>query len=763
MTSFAADSRLLQLDYAGARLSLTVLTPRLFRVRFAPDGRFAPRRSWAVARAEEAFAPVPFVVDVLRSAKAAADAVTLKTEAVTVSLQRHAPQLGFADAAGRAFCVDAEPMIERRAHKQIAPDERFYGFGQRMGLLEKTGQRLVNWTTDPARAHGNDLEQMYLAIPLYLALQPGLAYGVFFNTTWRSSFDVGRERPGVLQMSTDGGALDYYVAYGPTPAEVLQSWRDLLGAMPLPPRWSLGHHQSRWGYQSAEEIRRLAEEFRARRLPCDVLHFDIDYMHGYRVFTWHPERFPNPKSLIADLNEAGFRVVTIIDPGVKADPDYTVYRQGLAHDYFIRRADGEVVHGYVWPDDAVFADFARPEVRAWWGGLQRVLTEAGVSGVWNDMNEPVIFDKPFSAGGGGVGTLPLDAVQGPADEPTTHAELHNLYGLQMARASYEGLRRLLGDERPFVLTRSGYAGIQRWSACWMGDNSSWWEHLEAALPQLCNMGLSGVPFVGVDIGGFGGNVSGELLARWIQVGALLPFCRNHSAWDTARQEPWVFGERIESIYRDYLNLRYRLLPYLYTLFWEAAQTGAPILRPLLYHFPDDSQTAYLHDQVMLGPSLLAAPILRPGQTHRAVYLPAGAWVDWHTGERFDGPTHVLAHAPLERMPLYARAGAIIPLGPELQHTDENPRTTMSALTLLVVPGEGEGVLYEDDGHTFAYERGEWCVTRYELRRSGDGLTLRALPREGRYTPPARTARVKVLGGGETQRADDPQGWAVKLN
>jgi alpha-glucosidase len=753
MTKFTTDPRSLQVDYGGPRLSVAVLGERLFRVRFAPEGRFAPRRSWAVARADDEFAPAPFTVD------EQADALLLKTGAVSVRIERRAPQLGFVDAAGRAFCVDCEPMAERRARKHIAADERFYGFGQRMGLLEKTGQRLVNWTTDPARAHGSDLEQMYLAIPIYLGLRPGLAYGVFFNNTWRSAFDVGHEQPGVLQMSADGGELDYYVACGPTPAEVLQSWRDLLGAMPLPPRWALGHHQSRWGYRSAEDFRRLADEFRARRLPCDAFHFDIDYMRGYRVFTWHPERFPNPKSLISNLNAAGFRAVTIIDPGVKADPDYAVYRDGLAHDYFIRGADGQVVHGYVWPDDSVFADFARPEVRTWWGGLQRVLTEAGVSGVWNDMNEPVVFDKPFSEGGGGVGTLPLDAVQGPADEQTTHAELHNLFGLQMARASYEGLRRLLGDERPFVLTRSGYAGVQRWSACWMGDNNSWWEHLEAALPQLCNMGLSGVPFVGVDIGGFGHNASGELLARWIQVGALLPFCRNHSAWDTARQEPWVFGERIESIYRDYLNLRYRLLPYLYTLFWEAAQTGAPILRPLLYHFPDEPQTAHLHDQVLLGPSLLAAPILRPGRTHRAVYLPAGEWYDWHTGERFAGPAHVLAYAPLERMPLYARAGAILPLGPELQHTDEKP---LDPLTLLVFPGDGDFTLYEDDGRTFAYERGEWCLTRYALRRSGDTLTLRASPREGRYAPPPRTVVVKVLGGGEAGRADDPEGWVVTL-
>lgn len=735
-------------DYGPGRLALTVLTPRLIRVRYAPDGQFAPRRSWAVAAPDEAFAPAAGTVT------EAAAGWQVRTEAFAVEVDRAAPRVAGLAPDGRRFCEDAAPMRAAHADKYIAPDERFYGFGERMGLLEKTGQRLVNWTTDPARAHGNDLPQMYQAIPIYLALRPGLAYGVFFNNTWRSVFDVGAGTPGQLSLHAEGGELDYYLAFGPTPAEVAAAWAQLLGAMPMPPRWALGHHQSRWGYTTAEEFRGLAREFRQRALPCDVLHFDIDYMRGYRVFTWHPERFPDPAGLLDELRAAGFRAVCIIDPGVKADPDYGVYADGLARDYFIRDADGAVVHGFVWPDDSVFADFMRPEVRAWWGEWQKALTGPGVSGVWNDMNEPVIFDRPFSQGGGGAGTLPLTARQGPAEEATTHAEVHNLYGLNMARASYEGLRAQLGGERPFVLTRSGYAGIQRWSACWMGDNSSWWDHLEQALPQLCNMGLSGVPFVGVDIGGFGDNATGELLARWVQIGALLPFCRNHAALGTAPQEPWRFGPRVEAIYRAALEMRYRLLPYLYTLFWEAAQTGAPVLRPLLYHFPEDAHTHDCHDEVMLGPSLLAAPIVRPGQTHRAVYLPAGEWYDWHTGARFTGPVHLLAEAPLERMPLYVRAGTVLPLGPALQHVEAQ---TLDPLTLRVFPGTGVGQLYEDDGRTFAYEAGAWCLTRFRL--SPTTLTIDA--RNGAYAPASRRVQVEVAG--EVVHAFEDDGRARVLS
>jgi alpha-glucosidase len=751
LKSYAFTDRVLTLDFHGPRVSVTVLTEKLIRVRLAPNGEFPPRRSWAVAREADEFPVVPFRVE------AHGGELALLTTALNVSVEVTTGRIRFSDPQGRAFSADAAAMEWGgegspgvRITKRIESGEHFYGFGERGGLLEKTGRRLVNWTTDPARAHGPDVDPMYIAIPIYLSVRPGLAYGVFFNNTWRSHFDVGRDQPGALTMQAEGGEADYFVAYGPTPAEVLRELTSLLGRMPLPPRWALGHHQSRWSYMSADEVRELAAAYRARDLPCDVIHLDIDYMHGYRVFTWDPARFPNPQSLIANLRQDGFRAVTIIDPGVKADPHYAVYQQGLERDYFIRDADGAVAHGFVWPDDAVFADFTRPEVRTWWGDWQKVLVEAGVSGIWNDMNEPVVFDKPFSQGGGGVGTLPLDAAQGPRSERTTHAEVHNLFGYHMARASYEGLRRHLA-ERPFVLTRSGFAGIQRWSACWMGDNHSWWEHLEMAMPQLMNMGLSSVPFVGVDIGGFSDNCSGELLARWAQFGVFMPFCRNHSAMGTARHEPWMFGPHVEAIYRDYLRLRYRLLPYLYSLFWEAAQTGAPILRPLLYHFPDDSATYHLHDEAMLGPFLLAAPIYRPGQTHRAVYLPAGEWFDWHTNEKFTGPTTTLAHAPLERLPLYARAGAVLPMGGVGRNTEDS---RPDPLTLQIYRGEGEFRLYEDDGRSFDYERGEWAVTHYRLQQDGTELRLKISAREGRYAPPARQVIVNLQGLGEAQTFQD---------
>ncbi len=374
------------------------------------------------------------------------------------------------------------------------------------------------------------------------------------------------------------------------------------------------------------------------------------------------------------------------------------------------------------------------------------------------MNEPAIDDRPFGDAGEKI-WFPLDVIQGekgetenvPVSSSATHAEVHNLYGLTMAQSCAEGLRRLLGNERSFVLTRSGFAGVQRWSSVWMGDNQSLWDHLETSLPMLCNMGLSGVAFVGCDIGGFAGNATAELFARWMQVGMLYPLMRGHSAMSTARHEPWVFGDRVEKICREYINLRYQLLPYIYTLFWEAATTGAPILRPLLYHFPNDPKTYTLYDQVLLGSSLMAAPIYRPGVEHRVVYLPAGTWYDWWTNERYTGPIHILAHAPLERMPLYVRAGGIIPMQPVMQYVDERP---LDELKLRVFPGTGEYTLYEDDGHTFEYQRKVFATNDYRVFSNEEQTVVEIAARKGNWTPPTREIVVEVVGVGEQSFPDD---------
>ena len=735
---------------AGARLSVAVLAPNLIHVRMAPGGTFLPRRSWAVTPDDGDWPAVPI------THRDTATAVEIETGALRVRIERDPCRLICYDPAGRPFAEDAGAGMAWRAGrvagwKAIAEDEHFYGFGERSGLLDKRGARLTNWTVD-AVDYTSLTDNMYQAIPFFLALRPQVGYGILFNTTFASRFDMGQTVPDLWQMETLGPELDYYILYGPTPAAILATLGDLTGRMPLPPRWALGYHQCRWSYFPESVVRDLAAQFRARHIPCDVIHLDIDYMSGFRVFTWSPIRFPDPARLVGDLAKDGFKTVAILDPGVKYDPDanYAPFDEGDREDYFVRHADGTLFHGYVWPDKAVFPDFLRPEVRDWWAAWQHTLTGVGVAGIWNDMNEPAVDDRPFNDGGVKI-TFPLDAPQGPPGEGGTHAETHNLYGWNMARASREGLDRLRPNERSFVLTRSGFAGIQRWSSVWLGDNNSTWDQLEQSLPMLCNIGLSGVAFVGVDIGGFAGNATPELFARWMQAGVLYPLMRGHSAMGTQPHEPWMFGPEVETISREYIELRYRLLPTLYTLFQEAAATGAPILRPLLYHYPDDPATTHLYDQVLLGPNLLAAPVVRPGVRERLVYLPEGVWYDWWTGAQHAGPARIIAPAPLDRLPLYVRAGAILPLGPVMQHTGERP---LDELTVRVWPGEGAFTLYEDDGHSFAYRQGAWATTPFRVHTTGGETVVEIGPRTGSYTPPAREVIVAVEGADSQRFADD---------
>jgi alpha-glucosidase len=751
-----SDPQCVHLHGEKGHLSLSILAPHLIRVRLSPTGSFLQRRSWAVTKPDIEWIMVDYTL------QDGSEQIEMTTEQIRISIAKETGKITCFDHANRPFAEDVELGMAWQQDtiacwKKIVADEHFYGFGERTGMLDKIGQRLTNWTTDSLDYHALT-DEMYQAIPFFMALRPQLGYGIFLNITSWSCFDIGADQPSVWRMEVRHPELDYYIIYGTEPATILETYTELTGRMPLPPKWSLGYHQCRWSYRSEEEVRQLAAEFRQRQIPCDVIHLDIDYMDGFRVFTWNRQRFPNPRQLIHDLNQQGFNVVTIIDPGVKYEPDtdYAVLSKGLQQDYFVRHANGRLFHGYVWPDRAVFPDFMRAAVRHWWGDLHHVLTDAGVAGIWNDMNEPALNDRPFGDPGDKI-PLPLGAPQGDPSERTTHAETHNLYGLMMTRAAAEGLERLRPDQRSFVLTRSGYAGIQRWSSVWTGDNYSRWEYLEMSLPMLCNLGLSGVAFVGADIGGFAGNATAELFARWMQVGMLYPLMRAHSSITSMQHEPWVFGERVEQICREYIELRYQLLPYLYTLFWQAAMTGAPILRPLLYHFPHDPQVSQLFDQVMLGPALLAAPVLRPGVEYRSVYLPEGTWYDWWTGKRLQGSSHIMAYAPLERMPLYVKAGAVIPLAPTMQHVNEVP---IQRLRIKVWSGTGAWTLYEDDGESFGYQTDDWATTTYRVMEDQGKTIVEIDARVGQWQPESRMVTVEVIGKGKQEFKDE--GTAQRL-
>ncbi len=725
-TSWSWSDNVLTLHTPRATLTLTPVAEDLVRMRIEASGGALVLPSGAVIKRD--WPPVAATVTEQE------DRVTLGAGRVRVEVELNPVRLSWYEgdrlfARDEAIDVGGDAII---LHRTLPEDEHYYGFGEKIGHLDKRGRKLEMWATDDP-LHTPTTDPLYQSIPFFIGLRQGKAHGLFVDCTARSRFDMGHLDPAsTYSVEVLSPVLDAYIFAGPSMAQIVSRYTELTGRMELPPLWALGFHQCRWSYFPEARIRELARLFREKQIPCDALWLDIDYMDGFRVFTWDHERFPDPDRMIRDLGEQGFKVVNIVDPGVKVDPHYHVFQEGESRGYFIKNPDGSLHVGQVWPGDSAFPDFTREEVRRWWGDLHKgAYLDKGVAGIWNDMNEPASFKH----NGAGERTLPHEVLQGEEGRQVPHKDVHNAYGFGMCQATYEGLKRHRPEKRPFVLTRSGYAGIQRYAAVWMGDNHSWWEHLLQAMTTCTGMGLSGVPFVGTDVGGFSANSTGELVARWIQLGAFTPFFRMHTAAGTRDQEPWSFGPEVETICRKYIELRYRLLPFFYTLFEEAARTGLPIMRPLVFEHQDDPQTYNLSDQVLIGRDVLVAPVIQPGQTARMVYLPEGSWYNFWTGKHHDGRQHVIAEAPLDTLPLFVRGGAVLPMGPVMQHTGEKP---METLTLHVFFGEGSFELYEDEGEGYGYQEGRHARTRIQVSPTRVEV---GTPRGG-YTPTWK--RVEVL-------------------
>jgi alpha-glucosidase len=647
------------------------------------------------------------------------------------------------DVPGQGWGYCQQGLINRRL---IQAQDHFYGFGEKMGHIDKRGRRMTMWNADVV-PHMPSTDPLYQSIPFYITFNRGRAWGYFLDNTHRTSFNMGKSQPSQALVEADGGRLRCYLLGGPTIAEVLARYSKLTGTLPLPPKWALGYQQCRYSYHPDSQVLEIAQTLRAKEIPCDVIYLDIHYMDGFRVFSFDPREFSAPGELMKELEALGFKTVVIVDPGVKVDENYEVFRQGVAGGHFTTYPNGDIYQGDVWPGPSAFPDFLKEAAREWWGDLHKFYLDYGVAGIWNDMNEPAVFNWPGK-------TMPSHVTHGPGG-CYSHERVHNVYALEMAKATYQGLTRLKPQERPFVLTRAGFAGIQRYSAVWLGDNSSWWEHLAAVIPMCLGMGLSGVAFVGTDIGGFVDDCQPELLARWTQLGALIPFCRNHSAVDTRHQEPWVFGTEIEDICRDYIRLRYRLLPYLYNLFRQASLTGLPLWRPLVMNYPQDPMTWRLDDQCLVGDDILVAPVTQPGANQRLVYLPQGEWYNWHTDELIAGEQSIIAQAPLETMPLFVRAGAIIPLAPVVNYVGEKGETEIT-LRAYTCGQDCRGELYWDDGSSFAYQKGHYLLWRFHLEIKGTEARF-SVQQEGLGNNPYVSIILEILGIAEPNRVASTKG------
>jgi len=559
----------------------------------------------------------------------------------------------------------------------------------------------------------------YINIPFLLGVQQGRAFGLLLDCM--GDGDLTLRPDGGIDYRMLGEELRLDVIFGPEPAQVLARYADLTGHAHLPPLWVLGYHQSRWSYETEAIVRDIAANFRQRRIPCDAIHFDIDYMDGFRCFTWNRQAFPDPAGLIADLHAEGFRAVGMIDPGIKVDPKYDVCADGVEQDVFCKLPDGSLFHGPVWPGECYFPDFTSPRVREWWGGWYRRMVDVGFDGFWNDMNEPTIF---------GHATFPPAVQHELEGQGAEHWQMHSAYGMQMVRATFEGLNAIRPDHRNWVFTRSAYAGTQRYASSWTADNRSTWEDLRITPAMLMNLGLSGLAFTGSDVGGFEGEPTPELFARWISMAAFNPFFRTHTVKSSHWQEPWRYGEEVEAISRKYIELRYQLLPAIYTLFWQHTAMGMPMMRPMFFEDPTDEVFLAIDDQWLFGDHLLVAPALEENLAARDVLLPAGDWYDFWTDERLTGGQTVVRETPLDRVPLFVRAGAVLPMTEVQQFVGEKPD---APLNLHIYPGNGVSWLYEDDGETLAYREGDYRLSRFTMQIKDDRLILERRI-EGAYQP-----------------------------
>ena len=750
--SDGADAR------SGAlRLSVDALADDLLRVRIAPTGAFPEDASWVVPAA-------------LRAQRVSvqpwneADAAGFRTAALSVRIERAPLRLVVRNLQGQILSEDA-PQEAVQMHgsaftlrKRLPATEHYFGLGDKTGPLDRRGEAFVNWDTD-AFGFQESTDPIYKSIPFFVA-SGGAAgsYGILLDNTWRSWFDFGRQETEILSFGAADGPIDYYLIYGPALSRVVERYTDLSGKAPLAPQWALGFQQSRYSYMSAAEVRGIANRMRAERIPADVIWMDIDYQDRNRPFTTNGATFPDVAALARDVLRQGIHLVAITDLHIADAPGegYAPYESGAAGDHFLRRADGSTYVGTVWPGLSVFPEFTAERSRDWWGGLYSKFMAAGIVGFWNDMNEPAIFLTASK-------TMPPD-VRHRIEEPgfaartATHAEIHNIYGMENSRATFEGMRRLAPDERPFVMTRASFAGGQRYAVTWTGDNSSTWNHLKLSISMLLNLGLSGFSYSGADVGGFKGAPSADLLTRWMEIAAFTPVFRAHSSNDSTRREPWIDGAQHTAIRRHFIEERYRLIPYIYALADANARTGAPLMRPVFYDYPDALQGPCDQSSTfMLGDRLLVAP--PPNFESPAAYdicLPAGGWYDYWSGARVEqlrivkapgaaGTTAQIASAvpSLASLPVYVRAGTILPRQPLVQSTAQTPQ---GPLSLEIYPGDDcHGVLYADDGHSLGYQRGSYLRQELHCTANADELKIGFEARRGNFHPWWTQLQIHVHG------------------
>ncbi|HEX4005037.1 MAG TPA: TIM-barrel domain-containing protein [Acidobacteriaceae bacterium] len=770
VTGFSPLQNGIDLQAGAAHEQIVALRDGVIRIRLSRAGALPEDGSWAVLQ-EARGSSVPV------TATATNSTIGFCTKSLRVTVDRRTLELTVSDAGGNVILQDARPVSfvgdAFRIAESMPLNEHFFGLGDKTGPLDRRNEAFTLWNTDAYRFQ-ESTDPIYKSIPFFMTYRAGVAAGILLDNTWRSNFDFGKEFRDSYTFGAENGPIDYYILYGPSPKQVVETYAWLTGKPPLPPLWSLGYQQSRYSYTPQSQVLAIAARLRADRLPVDAIYLDIDYQDHKRPFTVDKSRFPDFAGMIATLNAENFHVVAITDLHIAKYPDhgYVPYDSGMAGDDFVKNPDGTVYTGTVWPGPSVFPDFTRRQARAWWGSLYRNFYGMGIAGFWNDMNEPSVFSSPTA-------TMPLDVVHrieetGFASRVASHAEIHNVYGMENSRATFEGLKMLKPNLRPFVLTRATYAGGQRYAATWTGDNSSNGNHLRMTTPMLENLGISGFSFAGADVGGYAGTPTADLLTRWFEIAAFQPIDRDHTEIGTAMQEPWVSGREQGAIRRRFIETRYRLMPYLYAAAEESARTGLPIERPLFLEFPHAAPDGHPLDldpaasaEFLFGSDLLIAPPPFSDEVDDyPVEFPSADWYDFWTGKKIPTPARgnkdagqpvnpvdqvpltATAHPQLDSVPVFVRGGTILPMEPLVESTNEIPRGPLTLRIYAGDPGEGgacSGSLYLDDGKTEAYRQQKYLRMHFSCEAVHDRLQVHIGAHEGSYPAWWKQIYAEVYG------------------
>lgn len=724
----------------------TIYSPNIIRIRIARQ--FGPELSYAVVGE-----PIRGNFDYAENDKE----FIISTDSLILQITKNPVRFTFKTKDGKIISQD-DPAFgtswvgtEVSTYKVLQDGEKFIGLGEKTGNLNRRGNAYINWNTDNPN-YDNNSDPIYASIPFYMGIHHNLNYGIFLDNSYRTIFNFGASSDRFSFFSADGGEMDYYFIYHTKLADIITSYTWLTGRMQMPPMWAMGYQQCRWSYTPDSEVLGIARTFREKNIPIDVIYLDIDYMDAYKIFTWNPKTFSNPQKLLTDLKALNVRTALIVDPGIKVEKGYQAYEEGIKNDYFVKYPDGKFWTAQVWPGWCHFPDFTKPMVRTWWGEKFKGYVDLGVEGFWNDMNEIATW-----------GQQPPSLIEFDHEgNKTTYRQAKNIYGMQMARSTFEGTKKLMNGRRPLIITRAGFAGLQRYTSIWTGDNHATDHHMMLGVRLVNSLGLSGVSFTGSDVGGFQGNATPELFARWITLGAFTPFYRSHSSMNTASAEPWVFGENVEAISRNYIQLRYNLLPYVYCGMRQSTINGLPMNRSLAidYTFDDKVFDPAFQNQFLFGTSMLVIPVESDKQLVKA-YLPEGNWFDFYTDEKFDGKKVINAECPVEKLPVYVKSGSIIPMQSPVMFADQKPSDT---LFVHLYKDDGKVDLsfdyYEDDGKTYQFENGDFYLREIIYKTAINEVVFKT--KEGKSESKFRKIQLIFHGFVEIENIVKLAGKPVKI-